>query len=537
MQFKNKALMFALLGSTALAAPVASADELVRIASVPVGAEITGMYVTSAGDFFFNVQHPATAITGPYNKATVGIVTGANFNALPVEVDTAPVPDSAYAKQTVTTSIGSYQILAQQGDFADKIPGGLGAIITVDGEVYKSSNDPDFNGFIPTSAAADEGYLFTNWEDRPGGLSRMRLVKGSDGNWTVDPDDVMMLDFSSVNGTWVNCFGSVSPWSTPLTSEELYFDDSSEWINEASDSFRDPSAITAYLGRPGNPYDYGYIVEITDPAGTPVPVKHMAMSRASHENAVVMPDQRTAYITDDGTDVVFFKFVADAAGDLSSGTLYAAKMTQDAPAGSDVASTAFDIEWIELAHGNNEQVGAWVREYDGLTPADYQEGESGYVSDADVEAWARGEAADDRAAFLESRKAAAALGATDEWRKMEGVMINHDAAASGTVPFMYLAMSEVSKGMSDGEGDVAVAENMCGVVYQMRLDEQFNVSRMVPVVAGSGYDSNNKPNACSTAGVSNPDNVQVLPDGRVLIGEDTGNHENNMLWIWTPPSA
>ena len=41
-----------------------------------------------------------------------------------------------------------------------------------------------------------------------------------------------------------------------------------------------------------------------------------------------MPDKRTVYITDDSTNGMFLKFVADAAGDLSSGRLYAAKMTQ-----------------------------------------------------------------------------------------------------------------------------------------------------------------------------------------------------------------
>jgi len=35
--------------------------------------------------------------------------------------------------------------------------------------------------------------------------------------------------------------------------------------------------------------------------------------------AQVMPDNKTAYITDDGTNVAFFKFVADKAGDVSAG--------------------------------------------------------------------------------------------------------------------------------------------------------------------------------------------------------------------------
>ena len=67
----------------------------------------------------------------------------------------------------------------------------------------------------------------------------MKLVRDEDGHWIVgkalapqgeDTDsaevlDVMMVDFTDVGGTWVNCFGSLSPWNTPLTSEELYFDD------------------------------------------------------------------------------------------------------------------------------------------------------------------------------------------------------------------------------------------------------------------------------------------------------------------------
>jgi len=41
-----------------------------------------------------------------------------------------------------------------------------------------------------------------------------------------------------------------------------------------------------------------------------------------------MPDQKTVYSSDDGTNQAFWKFVADKAGDMSSGTLYGAKLTQ-----------------------------------------------------------------------------------------------------------------------------------------------------------------------------------------------------------------
>jgi hypothetical protein len=32
--------------------------------------------------------------------------------------------------------------------------------------------------------------------------------------------------------------------------------------------------------------------------------------------------------------------------------------------------------------------------------------------------------------------------------------------------------------------------------------------------------------------LAGPDNLLVLDDGRVLVGEDTNKHENNMVWLW-----
>ena len=44
----------------------------------------------------------------------------------------------------------------------------------------------------------------------------------------------------------------------------------------------------------------------------------------------------------------------------------------------------------------------------------------------------------------------------------------------------------------------------------------------------------NLSNQCSIDNISNPDNLLVLDDGRVVIGEDTSKHENNMIWIFKP---
>ncbi|SNC66435.1 hypothetical protein SAMN04487881_1606 [Marinobacter sp. es.048] len=530
-------------------------QQLTRLATVPLGAEVTGLFLSEEGDLFFNVQHPSDSNTVAdadgkiFSAAAVGVVRNADFSAEDMGFNELSMPASEEEKELVRTAIGSYDVLAQNGDaWAGAPTGGMGAINTMDGtETIKVSNDPDFNAFISTDAG--EGYLFTNWEDRPGGMSRMKIRKDDNGNWNVVDNDVMMIDFGPVSGTWVNCFGTLSPWGTPLTSEELYFDDTSDWNNGSYQYISGIERLQEYLGGTyPNPYDYGYIVEITEPtAAQPVPVKMRALGRFSHENAVVMPDEKTVYLSDDGTGTVFFKFVADTAGDLSSGTLFAAKATQDDS--NDPAVAGFDLEWIELASGDNATIEGWVSDYDGIDQTDFVDGSTNYISDDEINDWAEGKlnqdldgdgtvesAADDRVAFLESRKAAAALGATAEFRKMEGVNINLEGAKDGSVPYAYMAMANFNKTMGDDVGDIQLDDTNgdCGVVYQMPLSSTFDITRMVPAIVGGPYDESATANNCSADNISEPDNLLVLRDGRVLIGEDTGEHENNMLWLFDP---
>jgi len=57
--------------------------------------------------------------------------------------------------------------------------------------------------------------------------------------------------------------------------------------------------------------------------------KHYVFGKYSPEMALVMPDERTVYITDDGPYAGLFMFVADKARDLSRGTLYMAIWTRE----------------------------------------------------------------------------------------------------------------------------------------------------------------------------------------------------------------
>lgn len=572
---------------------------LTRLATVPAGAEVTGAFLTEGGDLFFNVQHPddTNAATDSadkvFNTGTVGVLTGVNINSLPKNLVSSPVPKTTQERETVQVAYGEYQVIAQTGDqFGGSMPSGLGTILdSSQTDSVITIDSPDFNGFVSTTA--NEGYLFTNWEAVPGGMSRLKMSKNAtSGLWSVDESDVMMIDFGTW-GTIANCFGSVSPWGTPLTSEEWgnFGDNTHMWNNgdESVDSFGNRNMLAKYTDKDAtsaadaaifpNTYRLHYIVEIQNPtSATPMPVKHYTLGRFEHENSIVMPDQRTVYLSQDSTDGVFYKFVADVAGDLSAGTLYAAKLTQDAGS-KEPLTTGFDITWIELASSNNTAIENWVSQYDSIDYSDYVDGKSSYLTDADAIAWANndatypsystaytpavtagyedantfggavtaGQAMDDRIAFLESRKAARAKGATAEFRKFEGIYVNQkraEAAVENTGPlanqvdsaYVYFAIADLDRGMIDDEGDIQLSNRVkdCGGVYRMELGANYDVTRIEPVVMGSTYRSSlSGAERCDVNGLSQPDNVIVMDDGRIILGED-GFQENNTLWLYDP---
>jgi secreted PhoX family phosphatase len=553
---------------------------LTRLATVPTGAEVTGMFMTEGGDLFFNAQHPSSSNTEtdnnprPYNKGTVGVIEGVSFNDVPNDVQEIPVPATDFEKQTIQTAYGQYKILGQNGDQAGQNK--LGVIKNFAGDLEVVDTDmPDFNAYLPHPTNANEGYLFTNWEQLPGGMSRMHLKK-EDGAWGVL--DAMMVDFNGVNGTAANCFGSVSPWGTPLTSEEWVVYSSVNSTTEAS--WNDPAKANNTGDRIGrmwqlsddasNPYDFGYIVEIKDPLTTPMPVKQYTIGRYEHENSTVMPDEKTVYSSQDDTGGVLFKFIADTAKDLSVGTLYGAKLTQDVGS-NDPAIAGFKVDWVELAHSDNTTIKGWIADFNDIGTDQYVDGETSYMTVADVIAWAAwveagrpantfyptiangggkktaGLAMDDRAAFLESRQAAKQLGATAEWRKLEGISINAKRvkeAVEGTdeienervdVAYMYIGNAETAKTMIDGIGDIQLSDrvNVCGTVYRAQILMDYNINYIEPVINGSTYHSDLGTAKCDENGLTNPDNVIVLDDGRILIGED-GSRPNNTLWMYEP---
>ncbi len=317
-----------------------------RFATVPTGGETTGLQILSDGTVMFNVQHPSGMNPAPYNRGLVGIVNGYkatdDFTAM-------AVPEGA-DQARVMVAAGEYQILGRVGEAIpnDYQNSRYGDVLRGDGSRDSICNQPDANMFVQTMDDASEGYLYTNFECETAAVSKI-YMRNNGTNWEVIEGS--NVDTAQVNGLWTLCGGNVSPWNTALTAEE--------YEPMASNiGWQDPVAsMTAFLGEQANPYDYGYMVEMQpDSDGASINSlveKQYVMGRFSHENAIIMPDGKTAYFGDDGTDVVFFKFVADEAGDLSAGALHAAAVTQNDDA-------SFNFEWIELGASDNETIAEFI---------------------------------------------------------------------------------------------------------------------------------------------------------------------------------
>jgi hypothetical protein len=100
---------------------------LTRFATVPLGAEFTGLFITDNGDLFYNAQHPADSNAAPNNRATIGALVGVNMDELPASFEPVKVPETAAEKQDFLTAVGEYQAIAREGDFAETVSGGSAA--------------------------------------------------------------------------------------------------------------------------------------------------------------------------------------------------------------------------------------------------------------------------------------------------------------------------------------------------------------------------------------------------------------------------
>ena len=393
-------------------------------------------------------------------------------------------------------------------------------------------------------------YMVSQFECSIGAMYMNEVEQDSQGKLTAKPGTLQFVSQKDEFGGWTHCAGMTTPWESHLGSEEYEPDAKSPegtYYDEVTARFWQGDA------NKNNPYYYGWTPEVQVKAdGTASFFKHYSMGRMAHELAYVMPDKKTTYLSDDGTDVGLFMFVADTAEDLSTGTLYAAKWSQTSAEGIGEAV----LSWIDLGHASNSQIRAVVaakKSFSDIFASETPNGDDtcptggfSFVKTAngkeclmlqDIDGSGAVDSTDEViASRLETRRFAAMKGATTEFRKEEGITFN---ARDNQ---LYVAMSEVRKGMSDGTGDIQVAENECGGVYALSVakDEaigsDYVAYNMKGLVAGSVADytgTSLEGNTCDVDSIASPDNVAYLEGSDILvIGEDTSAHPNDMVWAF-----
>ena len=481
-----------------------------------------------------------------------------------------------FTKLMATADVNNGETFGLLKDYTDT------PITFTDGSPYicNGTNSGQGSGLDHSSILRANGRIFmvNQFECAVGAMYGMELEQNG-GTLSVKPDSMQYISEKADFGGWVHCAGVTTPWQSHLGSEEYEMDaraveenmDPATKLVSSGGEYKYYNEVTKYYwkdennantGHDNNPYFYAWIPEVKVDASNTTPAftytKHFSMGRAAWELAYVMPDERTAYLSDDGTNVGFFMYVADQAQDLSAGTLYAAKWIQTSGEGAGAA----DLMWIKLGHATDAEIKTIVAgepKFSDIFDATDEVNNtclSGYTfinTSTGKECLKVKSGMEKTAAFLETRRYAALKGATTEFRKEEGITFDPDHDQ------LFVAMSEIAKGMEDGSSydaggnnDIRLSANKCGAVYaldtlgmdekaydseQNVINSEYVVKNMHAVVegapatypAGSAYESY----TCSVNAISMPDNITYLAGENLLaIGEDTDKHPNDFVWAY-----
>lgn len=471
---------------------------------------------------------------------------------------------SVLASSKVTVNGKEYTIgfntIMRSGDVVGG--GTFGMIMDKDGNPIKASdgsnyisNDNDFSSLL-IGKTDGKVYMVSHFEMSPGAMYLTELSQDKTTG-KLTPVKTKNIDFSSFGGGWVHCAGSVTPWGTHLGSEE--YEPDARKVDATTGAFAsynnsqalyfglDPADTTAGAFSSMNVYNYGWQIEVKVNSFADVtPTKHYSMGRVAHELGKVMPNQKTVYISDDGANVGLFRYEADTAENLTSGELFVAKWEQTGSANGGSAN----LSWISLGKASDDEIKAYIDQK--VTFADIFETATPdattnacpatftSINTTPGQECLKVKSGMERAASrLETRRYAAIKGGTTEFNKMEGITLDPDTK------ILYIAMSVVDKGMNDnnstfdkgGPNHIKLPKNICGTVYALDLDSNYVAKNMYGLVSGTPktYDASSPfaSNKCDVDGISEPDNLTFMPGYKTLIiGEDTGNHQNDMIWSY-----
>jgi len=357
------------------------------------------------------------------------------------------------------------------------------------------------------------------------------------------------VDTSSVNGLWITCGASLSPWGSHLSSEE-YEPDA---FTAASNTMLKAFSKNLYGDEAkANAYHYGHLPEVTVNAdGTGSIKKHYCLGRISHELVQVMPDKRTVFMGDDATNSAYFVFVADKEADLSSGTLYAAKV--GAGFSLNPSAAGAPLTWIKLGSASSNDIRALVD--GGIKPTDIFDRATADPLDATYKKvisngateWLKLKTGMEKAAaFLETHRYAGYLGASLGFTKMEGTTVNiKDKIAYSALQNCQDSMVVGGKGYTTGNGISIDKTLKAGAVMALNLSGGQKDTAGTPInsewmpvdtkalLVGEDITSDTLGNTANPNNVANPDNLKFSETMRTLfIGEDSSQHVNNFLWAY-----
>lgn len=316
---------------------------------------------------------------------------------------------------------------------------------------------------------------------------------------------------TTVNGTFNNCGGGVTPWGTYLAAEEnfdQYFANNSGVTNEMAKVANTRFGVRDEGGRrpwsrfhrrfdlnyePNEINKFGWVVEI-DPFGPyTAPKKRTALGRFKHEAAATTlsaAGNAVVYSGDDARFEYVYKFVSTGTYDgnkrhadslLDSGTLYVAKFNDDGSG-----------EWMPLVHGEG--------------PLDMS---NGFASQADI--------------LLFPRQAADLLGAT-QMDRPEDVDINP------VTNKVYVALTNNTR-RAAGSEDAANprAPNPMGHIIEITEADGDNGATQfqweIFMLCGDPADETQGAyfagfDTSRVSKIANPDNLAFDKNGNLLIATD-----------------
>jgi secreted PhoX family phosphatase len=281
--------------------------------------------------------------------AVLGFATAANCQSFPIEIDVTSWDTNDWKPETV---------VVPQSPIKSQVLfiGGTDMVQTVDqtgapNGATLAKQWHDFIGFTTDENSSDLGWVSVNHEmiqanddiGDGGGMTVFKIRRNATNDSIEIVDQTLAdnrsgkffnVDFvNTVGETGMNCGGIQSTVDGRIWTAEEWFRssnaslatdfttggagvrDTADWtISTDIDGDFDGSVVSKYE-------NFNYMVEI-DPREAVAVRKQYNWGRQGFEGGVVMPDNKTVYLGVDATPAAWVKFVADNAGDFTSGSLY-----------------------------------------------------------------------------------------------------------------------------------------------------------------------------------------------------------------------